>query len=151
MKSKNGQMMIELLFGLTVVVMILVALMTGTVISLRNARYSKNMTLSNHYAQQAMEKTRAYRNRNDFSDLVGDCSGNPCCYEEITPSTLTSLPNCTAWGSIDSVFRRKIEIDDEGETDRKKVTTTICWMDSGCGADNLCETEIVGYLSRWEN
>ena len=68
MKSKSsGQMMIELLFGLSVVTMVLVALMTGTVISLRNARYSKNMILSNHYAQQAMEKTRAYKNRNSFS------------------------------------------------------------------------------------
>jgi len=151
MKSKSGQMLMEVLFALSIVVIALLALMGAAITSLKNARHSKNMVLANHYTQQAMENVRAYKNRNEFDALVGDCSGNPCCYEEITSSGLGDIINCSSgWGSIDSVFQRRIEIEDE-EVDLKKVTAIISWTDTGCGTDNLCEAEIVGYLSQWSN
>ena len=128
---KSGQMLIETLFALTVVVIVLVALMTAAVVSIKNARYSRNMILANHYVQQAIENTRAYRNRNKFDDLT-NCATER---EEIEGT----------------IFQRKIEIDDESQTDRKKITATISWSDSNCGPDNLCKAEIVTYLSRWEN
>jgi len=149
---KSGQMLIESLFALSVIAVVLIALMIIAVISIKNARYSRNMILANHYVQQAVENTRAYRNKNGFNALIGNCSGSPCCYEEITPSALDII-NCNSDGGLiqSTIFQRRIEINDEGETDRKKVIAEIFWSDSNCGSDNLCKVEIVTYLSQWEN
>ena len=114
-------MLIESLFALSVISVVLIALMIIAVISIKNARYSRNMILANHYVQQAIENTRAYRNRNGFNALISNC------YEGITPFVLGSPINCsTEQGGviINSVFERKIEID-EDQTGRKKVTAAI--------------------------
>jgi len=149
-KVKSGQMMIEVLFALSVVIVVLMALMTGAVTSLKNTRMAKNMALANHYAQQAIENTRAFKNRNVFDVLAEGC------YSEITPQmdsielAATSI-NCSNWGEIDpgSIFERRIQIEDD-ETNRKRITATISWEDSSCGEDR-CQSEIVGYVSQWEN
>ena len=147
-------MMIEVLFALSIVVIALLALMGAAVSSLKNARHSKNMVLANHYAQQAMENTRAFKNRNVFDNLVENC------YDESTPSALSTplgdFADCddNTWGAddIDDIFKRRIRIDDETLTDRKKITVSIGWQDSDCATGVYChKAEIVGYLSKWSN
>jgi Tfp pilus assembly protein PilV len=147
MKFKNGQMMIEVLFALSVVVLVLLALIAGTVISLKNVRFAKEMTLANHYAQQAMENVRAYRTRNGFEGLGSGGS----CYSEITPSAKSPI-NCTQWGDIpETSLKRRIMVEDEGgEGDKKKITATIAWTDSDCSAGEYChQAAVVSYFTQW--
>lgn len=124
MKFKSGQMMLEVLFALSVVVVVLVALMAGAVVSVRNTRFAKNTVLANHYAQEGIEKARKERDRADSWDIFKS----------------TFAPGVESVGGI---FERTISVDDQG--DKIIITATVNWTESG--RDH--ESKAVTILSKW--
>lgn len=66
MKSQKGQSLFEVVLALGVITAITVGIVSLTVISIRNASFSKNKTLAGRYAQEATEWLRSERD-NDFT------------------------------------------------------------------------------------
>lgn len=143
-KSKKGQLMMEALFSLSVVVVVLLALSAGAVISLRNAQHSQNMVLANHYAYQAMETVRGYKQMNGFDSLFEGCYGEVSVVE-VRPVS------CDSWGDVgETIFKRRIVVADEG-ADKKKVDVYIGWADAACESGEYCrQSTLASLLTRWQ-
>lgn len=63
-KRTAGQSLIEVLAALGVVVLVILALITVTTISIRNATFAKNQSLATNYAQELIEEARDLRDTN---------------------------------------------------------------------------------------
>ncbi len=154
-KSQKGQGLLEVLAALTIAMIVLTALSVASINSVRNATFSKNQTIANAYARQAMESVRAYRdiNPSTFFSSKGT-SGGTCYY--INQSLFTSnptadwlLPNasgdtapCTNITTqvdpnenLANGFIRKIMIDNSA--------TSTCPSAAGASAGSKCATVVV--------
>lgn len=116
MQSQKGQSLLEVMVVLMITVLVLVALLTVVVVSLRNAQFAQNQTKATKYAQDAIERIKTLRDRNDsletnntvvmqsspdthkFSDLWSDKLSNLCaagteisgpCYFKIVENSIT--------------------------------------------------------------
>lgn len=124
---KNGQSLIEVLFALGIAVVIIVALVSVTIGSLRNAQFAQNQVLATKYANEGMEKIRAYRDQNDWTIFTGGCNGYNA-------------------GSVPTPFTRNISCQQVGgDTNKRKVTVTVSWTDSA----GPHQSELVSYFTKW--
>lgn len=62
--NQLGQTLIELVIVIAVLVLIIGALVSATIASLRNAQFSNNLTQATKLAQEGIEKVRSSRDRN---------------------------------------------------------------------------------------
>lgn len=84
-KQEKGQSLIEVLAALSVVVLVILALVIITTISIRNATFAKNQSLATSYAQELIEEARDLRNKNkevfftdeSLCDLTPDSDSAP--------------------------------------------------------------------------
>lgn len=92
----KGQSLLELVVGISIVAVVLIALVVTTTYSLRNTQFSKNQSLATKFAQENLEKVRTIKIAN-----YGVClSGQTTCstWEEIWATTFgTYVPGsgCT--------------------------------------------------------
>lgn len=61
MRKSSGQTLVEMVVAVGMVSLVLVAIVSGIAISIRNSRFSKNKALATRYAQEGVEKFRFYR------------------------------------------------------------------------------------------
>ena len=126
MKKNQGQSLVEMVIAIGVVLIVIVALVAVTTISVRNASFSRNQVLATRYAQEAIEKIREYRASVDWNTFTLNCQ-NP--------------PNLS---SISSFFSRTITCEDNG--DSRKITVTILWTD----AKGTHKSELITRLTKWK-
>lgn len=81
--SRSGQSLIEVVVSMAIVVVVILALVSVTTISIRNASFSRNQSLATKYAQEAIEKVREYRDKNNWQTFTAGCE---------SPSGLTLPP-----------------------------------------------------------
>lgn len=139
MKRKTrGQSLIEVLIALSVVVLVILALITVTTISVRNATFAKNQSLATEYAQETIEKIRGYRNQNSWVDFVTNCT-NKAAMGLPDPSSpfVLSDPAC----NIPETTNPCVEADR-----RCEVKVTISWDD----AKGTHQTVLTTYLTEWQ-
>lgn len=67
--SRSGQSLIEVTFATAVISLVLVALLSAVIQSLRNARVSLEQTRSTQYAQEVVEWLRGVRDREGWGVL----------------------------------------------------------------------------------
>lgn len=140
-KLKSGMMMIEVMLAMTVVVLVLVALTVATTFSLRNTRYAQNVVLANHYAQEAIEKTRQLRDEaTNWDDFINNYSG---CKELGSWTNCSLCPNTSAAPNLD-IFYRCLTITDDG--DSATVTVYVSWDESS----RTHTAQAATILSQWE-
>ncbi len=72
--KQNGQSLIELMVGLSLVTVVVGALAIITTYGLRNSQFSKNQSQATKYAQENLEKVRAIRSGN-----YGICPPSSAC------------------------------------------------------------------------
>lgn len=70
--SRHGQSLIEVTFATAVISLVLVALLSTVIQSLRNARVSLEQTKSTQYAQEVVEWLRSLRDREGWGVLYGN-------------------------------------------------------------------------------
>lgn len=74
---QKGQSLFEVIVALGVAIVVISALVRVTTISIANASFSRNQSLATKYAQEAMEKIRAYKVGNTWIDFkVFICNPN---------------------------------------------------------------------------
>lgn len=126
-KQEKGQSLIEVLAALGVVVLVLLALITVTTISIRNATFAKNQSLATSYAQELIEEARDLRDSNKetfFTDeSLCDLAPDP---DSAPPFTLERV--CTLVGG-----------------DKMQVLVTVTWTD----AKGDHKSELYTELTRW--
>lgn len=104
MKENLGQSLVEMLIAISVVIMVILALITVTTISVRNASFARNQASARGYCQEGIEKIRAYRDQNKWKNFVSGCEGilvvlsppfsrTVDCYLESNPSQNCSETN----------------------------------------------------------
>jgi type II secretory pathway pseudopilin PulG len=104
MKKHSGQTLIEMVVAVGMVSLVLVAIVAGIAISIRNSRFSKNKALATRFAQEGIEKFRFYRDEFGwipfFETINGQSVGGyvEYCFDDF-PTGLEdisdSLGNCT--------------------------------------------------------
>ncbi len=130
-RNQSGQSLLEVVAALAAALLVILGLVRVTIVSMRNSQMAKNQALATQYAQEAMEKIRAYRDQNSweiFWDDMDDLSSGPT--------------------DIDTLFSKTVLVENAetspGAADRAKVTVTVSW-ESG-----RHQSEIVSYLTKWE-
>jgi len=137
-KQEKGQSLIEVLAALGVVVLVILALVTVTTISIRNATFAKNQSLATSYAQEAIEEIREYRDQNSWADFVTNCNNKTAMgLSDPSPPFVLSDPVCNIPETINSC--------DEGDS-RCEVKVTISWDD----AKGSHQTVLTTYLTDWQ-
>ncbi len=157
--NQSGQTLLEIIVVIAVGVIVVGSLVFATIVSLRNAQFSKNQSEATKLAQEGIEKVRSGRNRNasivglfeqpiswDDPRLWGATaikdSCNPDCYFVLgnnngqldwigsTPPD-KPLPNCPPAECLDvNVFKRVVILADDGSSvSSKKVTVIVAWND----------------------
>ncbi len=136
MKRKTkGQSLIEVLIALSVVVLVLLALIAVTTVSVRNSTFAKNQSLATKHAQETIEKIRKYRDQNNWATFVADCT-NKTALGLIDPSPpfVLEAPVCNLPGTTDPCVEAN---------NRCEVEVTVSWDD----ARGKHQTILTTYLS----
>ena len=125
LKNENGQSLIEVLVALAVMVIVILALVRVTTVSIRNATFAKNRALATKYAQEWMEQTRKERDEStNFFD-------SHCAYQDDNP------------GSSD-IFSRERTCELDGDT--MTIEVTVSWTEGVIPH----ESKLVTHLTKWK-
>jgi len=73
--SLSGQSLIEVVVGISVVVILAISLITTVLLTQRTARSAQNNTTATKLAQQTIEQLRIFRDRNPVGFASQTCSG----------------------------------------------------------------------------
>lgn len=127
LKNENGQSLIEVLVALAVMVIVILALVRVTTVSIRNATFAKNRALATKYAQEWIEETRKSRDNNSVS-FFND----------------TNL--CSRLAQSIGIFTRQITC--SLSTDKKTMTVkvVVSWVD----AQGTHKSELTTRLTKWK-
>lgn len=127
MKSNQGQSLIEMVVAVAVVILVVLTLVVATTISIRNAAFSRNQSLATKYAQEGIEKVRAYRDQSIWETFTVACDGKTI--------SLNSPP---------SPFL--LSFDCAGSGNSREVTINVSWTD----AQGTHQSELTTRLTNWK-
>ncbi|MCL4382995.1 hypothetical protein M1545_04375 [Patescibacteria group bacterium] len=123
-KVKNK--LIEVVATMAIAVLIITGLVFTVGEAIKNVQFSKNQALATKYAEEGMEKTRAFRDQNTWSNFKTSCpTYNP--------------------GAVPVPFTRTINCLDEGDAEKRKITITVSWLDSS----GSHQSQLTSFLSNW--
>ena len=131
--KEKGQSLIEVIAALAIALLVLLALVRVTIVSMRNANFAKNQALATQYAQEAMEWIRTQRDA-DWSNLT---EGTYCLSDSL--SWLTGSCGYT----LEGIFKREAFLTSQG-TDKFQVLVAVSW------ASGAHKSELTSYLTSWQ-
>jgi Tfp pilus assembly protein PilV len=141
-KSTSGQSLIEVLTALAVVLLVLVALIRATTISMRSGGVSKAQAQATGYAQEAIEWIRAERDK-DW-DEVSTRVGTFCLNLEPLDWPLTA-GDCSDFG-LAGRFKREATLTSVGGAGNQvEVKVVVSWQEAGGEHQSVLTT----YLTNW--
>ncbi len=127
MKQNKGQSLVEVVLALGVAVVVILALVRATVVSMRNANFAKNESLATKYAQEAIESVRLLRDKSDWETFTPNNCKNPPDLDTL-PFPFSRTITCT------------------GDENTRNVTVKVEWTD-GIGTH---ETKLETKLTNWK-
>jgi len=135
---RDGQSLLEALVALAVAMLVILALVWVTTVSVRNADFAKKQAQAAKYAQEGMENMRTFRDKgwNGFwiaaDGAIHGLSGP-------TPSG-----SCPSTPNLANTFIRCVKLEQTG-TDKVKATVTVSWTDS----TGTHKSEQISYFTKW--
>lgn len=145
-----GQSMLEIMVLLTILVVVTSTVAMVSINSIKNSQFSKNQIQATQLAQEGIDKVKTGRSKNcqvsidqnlyywyDNASLIWDTTiaseinykvdldSSPCKFDELISSQSDTISQ-----SLNSKFKRKITLIDDGVADRKKVKSEVSWVDS---------------------
>jgi Tfp pilus assembly protein PilV len=133
---KKGQSLIEVLIALAVMLLVIVGLVGATTVSVRNADFSAKSAQAAKFAEQGLEKIRAYRDQSVWDDFLIAC----------TDTANFGLEDL----SLTTGFTRKIICTQQNPLDpqntRVDVNVTVSWQD----AKGDHQSNLNTYFTNWE-
>lgn len=116
-----GQTLIEVVIAMGISVLILVTLVSGVTVSLRNIQFANNKAQATKYAQEAFEAVRTIRDR-DWELITNGEHG--LVWNE-TETQWDFAEGSDATGQL----RRVVTITDGGTSNSKNVTVVVSWRE----------------------
>ncbi|MCL4366052.1 hypothetical protein M1437_02390 [Patescibacteria group bacterium] len=163
MCNEKGQSLVEVIVAIVVSILVIQALVIVTILSIRNASFSKNSAQATKLAQGGIEQIRILRDRDGsgsvnygvspnptaskFSDLWGisfDCTTSNNCYFYLNSAGVLTGGNSTTFETIPPSFQRQFLIEDV-VANQKKITVIVRWTDQSGSHDSKLVT-ILGKL-----
>ena len=142
-KDEKGQSLFEVVLALAVAALIIIAIVALATISIRNANFSRNQSLTTRYAQEAIEWLRGQRDE-DWDAFATRALTPLWCLKSLS-WTDTIIGGCGSSGFIsDTIFKREISftILDASNIDTE---VKVYWQD----AQGLHETKTVTTFTDW--
>lgn len=134
-KTENGQSLLEVITAVGVTVLVLVALVRLTTVSIRNAAFARNQAKATKLAGEVREKIRAYRETNSWDDFTANCENKGAIdYTDVAPFT----------ASIDG-YQPGTTSDCASTIDECEVLIKVTWTD-GLGDHG---SELVTRFTNW--
>lgn len=125
-QKKTGQSLVELVVAVSISALIIVALLIGAVVGVRNVQFSRNQSRAMELNREASEWLRTER-KLGWSQLWawGSTSGTTYCFEDLN---FNKSGDCGNDDLIDSKFRRQGVLKQSG-SDKLEITITTSWQD----------------------
>lgn len=129
--KSNGQTLIEVVVVAGMVMLVLVALVSGVVMSIANNRISKDRGLATRYAQEGIEWLRGWRDKIGWQPLRDELADGVYCVNAL-PETVEGLQSLNPGDCGTNVISgtelsRSLEINAAG-MGRFDYTSTISWQ-----------------------
>ena len=138
--SSSGQSLVEVVVTTAIAMLILVALVAGATVAVRNTQYSRTRAQAMELNRQATEWLRSERAKS-WSEFWNKLADGVYCLNNLD---LGRHRNCSSDELIDSTFKREAHVVKEG-SDKVTVTVVTSWTDS----QGEHREETVTYLTRW--
>ncbi|MFH0937175.1 MAG: carbohydrate binding domain-containing protein [Candidatus Daviesbacteria bacterium] len=170
--KQSGQSLLEVVIAIMVGVIVVGALTALILYSLKNAQFAQNQAKATKYAQEAIEKVKTIRDRDEdgsivfkeenlkFSDLwaismseVANCanqSGN--CYffldQSTFPISLKEKSGTPNYESLENGFTRQIILTDISTSyaTEKKLIVKVVWKDSSGDHESNLQTVLTSLI-----
>ena len=125
-QKRLGQSLVEVVVSVAISALIIVALLIGAVIGIRNVQFSRNQSRAMELNREVSEWLRAER-KFSWSQLWGQGSagGVTYCFQGLNFSKSSS---CSSEDKIDGKFTREGVLRQEG-SDKLEVTIITSWQD----------------------
>lgn len=143
MKQDKGQSLVEVVVGVGMMSLLLVALLALISLSVKNSRVAKNRAQAVALANQGVELMRAYRDYS-WDDFIDDADGSEYVLgANWTVGSELDIPDCDEDNFIysGSIFSRCVNL--SGEVD---VVVTVYWQEGS----KLNSTIQTTKLTIWE-
>lgn len=147
----KGQSLVEVIIALAFAMVIIVALVTVTVQSMRNSTFAKNNAQATKLAQEGLEWIRSQRDQMAWDDFNDNLSSNLCLNNLTTNLEDIDITNtCSSCGStLNNIYKRcadfSVGIGNCGSN--KGVIVSVTWTDSA-GNHSSVQTSC---FSNWQN
>jgi Tfp pilus assembly protein PilV len=147
-KSTSGQSLIEVLTALAVVLLVLVALIRATTMSMRSGSFSKSQAQASSYAQEAIEWIRAERDKdwdNNIAVRANDL-GNKLCLTRLEWPIVSGGCGEGDYLEANQRFKREVTLTSVGGAGNQvEVEVVVSWQESG----GEHQSKLTTYLSNW--
>lgn len=127
LKSQKGQTLVEVVAGLGMLAIVVIALIGMGVVALKTSSSARNRTVAAKLANEGMELVRSERDQNTWDDFV----------------VLTWSDQNITVGSVD--FTRKTAVTATADSGKKKIVVTVEWPESS-GTKSV---SVTSYLTDW--
>jgi len=150
--SSSGQSLVEVVVTTAIAMLILVALVGGATVAVRNIQYSRTRARAMELNRQATEWLRSERAKG-WSEFLFNLNfeGANEVYYCLNSLSFTNPGHCESADLIDGVFKCEVNLAKETDPaspeiiDKVTVTVVTSWTDS----QGEHREEVVTYLTRW--
>ncbi len=124
-QKKSGQSLVEVVVAVSISALIIVALLIGAIIGVRNVQFSRNQSRAMELNREASEWLRTEK-KLSWSQLWGRGSGDGAtyCFSDLE----FIVGSCGSGDLIDSKFTRQGVLE-QSEDDKLEITITTSWQD----------------------
>jgi len=137
----SGQSLVEVVVVTGIVMLVLVALVAGAMMAVRNSQFSRARTRAMQLSREATEWIRSER-REGWSEFANH-SGT-FCLQGLEGLDFTKNSDCSSSEKISNQFTRQAVLVKESN-EKVKVTVTTSWEDS----NGEHSEEVITYLTKW--
>jgi Tfp pilus assembly protein PilV len=112
--------------------LVILAFVSITAVSIRNAEFSKRRAQAAKYSEEGMEKIRIYRDQHTWGDFTTNCSN----------MVTLNIPVIPAPG-----FTRAVTCGDPSDpVGRKTIKVTVGWSDP----KGNHQSDVISYFTEWQ-
>lgn len=140
---ESGQSLVEAMIALGVAVIVIVALVNLSLVSLRSSTVAQNQLTAKNLANQGLETVRSLRDQ-DWANLPAT-STNPYYLNSDKTGLVDSPVEKIDKEATADFFTRKIFVADVGDDQKKQVTCVVEWDDS----TGQQQVAVSTYLTNW--
>lgn len=140
-----GQSLAEVTIAVSVVLLIITGLISGTSASLRTSQFNRSRSIAVKYAQEAMERARVLRD-NGWTTFqsYGSGTGKVWCLDG-NGNWLEVAAVCDSNAYIDGTFARTVTFLWDAINERMQISVAVSWKDT----DRDHSVTLLSLLTQW--